>query len=174
LRQEIAAQVSALAGQDYDEDLVLVSRGGAGAITAAVLASVDPGDRVVIPEPSYSLYPDVVRLAGGEPVPVPTTAEHHLDLDALAEALPGARMIALCNPVNPTGAVFTGAELTALADLLEGTPTLVLADEAYADIVYEGTEFVSTLAIDALRERLLLCQTLSKTYAMTGWRVGTW
>ncbi|WP_395474581.1 pyridoxal phosphate-dependent aminotransferase [Saccharopolyspora spinosa] len=148
-----------------------MTHGGAAAINAAVLAAVNPGDRVVIPEPTY-LYPDAVRLAGGEPVLVPTTSDHRLDLDALADALRGARMIVLCNPVNPTGTVFNGDELGALGALLDGTDVLVLADEAYAEIVYDGVPFTSALAVESLRERLIYCQTLSKTYAMTGWRVG--
>ncbi|WP_028921678.1 pyridoxal phosphate-dependent aminotransferase [Pseudonocardia acaciae] len=171
LRAEIAARATALSGHDYTEESVLVSHGGAGAITSSVLATLDPRDRVVIPEPTYSLYPDAARLAGAEPVFVPTTDDHGLDLDALRRAVRGARMIMLCNPVNPTGAVFGRAELAALGDLLQGTDTLVMADEAYADIVYDA-EFVSTLRIESLRERLIYCQTLSKTYAMTGWRVG--
>ncbi|MGW3468965.1 pyridoxal phosphate-dependent aminotransferase [Saccharopolyspora sp. NPDC000995] len=172
LREVIAAAASGLSGRAYSEGNVAVTHGGAAAINAAVLAAVNPGDRVVIPEPTYSLYPDAVRLAGGEPVLVPTTSGHRLDLDALADALRGARMIVLCNPVNPTGTVFTGDELGALGELLDGTDVLVLADEAYAEIVYDGVPFTSALAVESLRERLIYCQTLSKTYAMTGWRVG--
>jgi aspartate aminotransferase len=172
LRDTLAQLATRLSGQPYTERSVVVSHGGAAAITASILATVDPGDRVVIPEPTYSLYPDAVRLAGAEPVMVPTTTDHRLDLHALAAVLPGARMVVFCNPVNPTGAVLPGAQLAALGDLLDGTDTLVLADEAYADIVYDGVCFISALAVDSLRERLILCNTLSKTYAMTGWRIG--
>jgi aspartate aminotransferase len=172
LREHIAQDATRTSGASYTEASVLVTHGGAAAITASILAVVDPGDRVVIPEPTYSLYPDAVRLAGGQPVLVPTTSDHHLDLEALGRVLPGARMVVFCNPVNPTGAVFSSAELTGLAALLEGSDTLVLADEAYADIVYDELPFVSTLAIPGLRDRLIFCQTLSKTFAMTGWRIG--
>ncbi|WPB89344.1 pyridoxal phosphate-dependent aminotransferase [Streptomyces malaysiensis] len=172
LRDTIAAQADRLSVTPRSERSVTVTHGGAAAITASVLAVVDPGDRVVIPEPTYSLYPDAVRLAGGEPVLVPTTPGHHLDLDALAAALPGARMVMLCNPVNPTGAVLPGEQLVALGELLAGTDTLVLVDEAYADIVYDGVRFVPALAVESLGERLIQCSTLSKTYAMTGWRIG--
>lgn len=172
LRELIADQAGRVAGLPFTERSVLVSHGGTAAITASILATIDPGDRVVIPEPTYSLYPDAVRLAGGIPILVPTTADHHLDLERLAGALPGARMITLCNPVNPTGAVFGAAELSGLGRLLAGTDTLVLADEAYADIVYDGRGFTSMLAVPALRDRVIYCQTLSKTYAMTGWRIG--
>ncbi len=173
LREAIAQQVSRIAGTRLTERSVLVSHGGAAAITAAMLATVNPGDRVVLPEPTYSLYLDAVQLAGGRAVFVPTRpGDHHLDLGRLGPALDGARLVVVCHPVNPTGAVFDAAELDWLGRRLAGTDTLVLADEAYADIVYDGTCFTSTLAVPSLRERLIYVQTLSKTYAMTGWRVG--
>jgi aspartate aminotransferase len=172
LREAIAELATRSAGTTYSHTSVLVSHGGAAAITAAVLATIDPGDRVVIPEPTYSLYLDAVVLAGGRPVFVPNRTNHHLDFDELEMALPGARMVILCNPVNPTGAVFSAAELQRLGELLTGTDTLLLADEAYADIVFDSKPFTSTLAVESLRERLIYTQTLSKTYAMTGWRIG--
>jgi aspartate aminotransferase len=137
-----------------------------------VFATVDEGDRVLIPEPTYSLYSDLVQLAGGTPVPVRTRDDHHLDLNALNEALPGARLVVLCNPCNPTGAVFSRTELEGLAQLLSDTATLVIADEAYDEVVYAGVDFSSCLTIPALANRLIYVQTLSKTYAMTGWRLG--
>jgi aspartate aminotransferase len=172
LREAIAQQASRIAGTRFTERSVLISHGGAAAITAAILATVNPGDRVVLPEPTYSLYLDSVQLAGGRAVFVPTRPDHHLDLGHLDAALDHARLTVLCNPVNPTGAVFDAAELDWLGRRLSGTDTLVLADEAYADIVYDGTRFTSTLSVPSLRERLIYVQTLSKTYAMTGWRVG--
>lgn len=171
LRQCIADLVSAESGRRIGPESVLVSHGGAAAITATVLATVNPGEKVVIPEPTYSLYPDAVRLAGGEPVFVPTRSDNQLDVPALLAEGKDARLITLCNPVNPTGAVFCQESLEQLAEGLRGTNTLVLADEAYAHMVYDEG-FVSSLAIPALQERLVYCQTLSKTYAMTGWRVG--
>ena len=172
LREEIARQASRIAGTRFTDQCVLVSHGGTAAITAAILATVNPGDRVVLPEPTYSLYFDAVQLAGGRAAFVPTRPDHHLDLGRLDAALAGARLAVLCNPVNPTGAVLDATELDWLGRRLSGTDTLVLADEAYADIVYDGTHFTSTLSVSSLRERLIYVQTLSKTYAMTGWRVG--
>ena len=172
LREAIAGLVSRIAGAGFTERSVLVSHGGAAAITAAVLATVSLGDRVVLPEPTYSLYLDAVELAGGHAVFVPTRADHHLDTDRLDAALDGARLVVVCNPVNPTGVVFDAAELDWLGRRLAGTETLVLADEAYADIVYDGVRFTSALSVPSVRERLIYVQTLSKTYAMTGWRVG--
>jgi aspartate aminotransferase len=172
LREAVAAQASRIAGARFTERSVLISHGGAAAINATILATVNPGDRVVLPEPTYSLYLDAVQLAGGRAEFVPTRPDHHLDLGRLDAALGRARLIVLCNPVNPTGAVYAAAELGWLGQRLAGTGTLVLADEAYADIVYDGVCFTSALSVPSLRERLIYIQTLSKTYAMTGWRVG--
>ncbi|WP_423184458.1 pyridoxal phosphate-dependent aminotransferase [Arthrobacter sp. NyZ413] len=171
LRQHIADEVSSVSGKAVRPESVLVTHGGTAGITAAILATVDPGERVVIPEPTYSLYPDAVRLAGGVPAFVPTKPDNQLDVPAVLEAAKGARLITLCNPVNPTGAVFSKRSLEELAEGLAGTDTLVLVDEAYAHLVYDDT-FVSSLTIESLQERLVYCQTLSKTYAMTGWRIG--
>jgi aspartate aminotransferase len=153
-------------------DHVLVTHGGSGALAATILACVNPGDRVVIPVPTYSLYADLVRMAGGEPVLVPQQDDLHLDLDAVAAAAPGARMVAICNPCNPTGVVYSAEELTRLRDIAEQHGLLVLADEAYDQIVYDPQRFTSVLDIPGLAERVLYTQTFSKTYAMTGWRIG--
>jgi aspartate aminotransferase len=172
LRAAIAADVEHRTGRRTDPEEVLVTHGGSGGVTAAVLALVDPGERVVIPEPSYSLYADAVRLAGGDPVFVPTAANNHLDLDAIAAAVDGARMLVLCNPCNPTGAVYREGELEEVARIAARADALVLSDEAYAHIVYDEHRFVSAAALPDLTDRLVLCQTLSKKYAMTGLRVG--
>lgn len=153
-------------------DQVLVTHGGSAALAAAILAVVNPGDRVVLPDPTYSLYADLVRLAGGECVPVPSRADLHWDLGALAQVLPGAALFVFCNPSNPTGAVHTAAELGELAALTAGTDTLVLADEAYSELVHTAEPFVSALRVPGLAARTLYCQTFSKSYAMTGWRLG--
>lgn len=172
LRAALAAKVAAQGQRDVRADDVLITHGATAGLAAAILAAVGPGDRVVIPEPCYSLYPDLVQLAGAEPVLVPAAADMHWDLDVLRRALAGAALIVFSNPCNPTGIVHTIDELTTLGAILAGTDTLVLCDEAYDAIVYEPTVFVSALAIDALRDRTIYCQTLSKTYAMTGWRLG--
>ena len=172
LRAEIAGRVGGVAARPVDPGQVLVTHGGSGGLAAAISAIVDPGDVVVLPDPTYSLYADAVHLAGGTTRPVRGRPDLHWDLEALADALPGARLFVFCNPCNPTGVVHSGAELAALAELLAGTDTLVLADEAYADLVHGGAPFVSTLQVAGLAERLVYCQTFSKSYAMTGWRIG--
>ncbi|MBW3633443.1 MAG: aminotransferase class I/II-fold pyridoxal phosphate-dependent enzyme [Chloroflexi bacterium] len=171
LRAALAAQLSA-GGQSWTPAEVVVTHGGSGAVAASVISTINPGDRVLLPEPTYSLYADLVRFVDAEPIFVQQTADFHLDLDALAAVAPGASMIMLCHPNNPTGVVYSRSELEALAALAEAHDLLVLADEAYDHIVYPGVAFVSTLTIPALRPRLLYCQTFSKTYAMTGWRIG--
>ncbi|MGH8880068.1 MAG: pyridoxal phosphate-dependent aminotransferase, partial [Stackebrandtia sp.] len=111
-------------------------------------------------------------LAGGTPVLVPARSDLHWDPAELRRAVAGARLVVFSNPCNPTGVVHTRTELDELADMLAGTETLVLADEAYDHIVFDAGRFTSALEHDGLRERTVYCQTLSKTYAMTGWRLG--
>lgn len=172
LRAVLADTVSRIAGEQYAADQIMVTHGGTAAITSAIVAIADPGDRIVIPEPTYSLYADAAYLAGAVPVFVPTTADYHLDLERLAGALRGARMLVICHPCNPTGAVYRREELQAVVELAEKNDVLVISDEAYCEIVFDGREYVSMLSFPSLRERLLYCQTFSKTFAMTGWRCG--
>ena len=172
LREALAAAVSKTARAAYAADQIFVTHGGTAAITSTVMAVANPGDRIVIPNPNYSLYADAAYLAGAVPVYVPSTEDYHLDLERLDEALKGARLLVICNPCNPTGAVYRRDELESVVALAEKHDVLVLSDEAYCEIVYDGHEFTSLLAFDALRERLIYCQTYSKTFAMTGWRCG--
>lgn len=172
LRASLAETVSRKSGQTVQANEIVVTHGGSGAISAALLATIDPGDRVILPEPTYSVYADILRLIGAEPVFVPTDAHFHLDIDRLDQASSGAKMIIICNPCNPTGVVYRRAELEALAEIAERHNLLVFSDEAYEMLVFDGVEFTSCLAVPAMRDRLIYCQTLSKTYAMTGWRVG--
>lgn len=172
LRRRIAEEITVLRGQATNASDVLVTQGGTAGLSAAILASVGPGDRVVIPDPTYSLYADLVSLAGATAVHVPLADDLHWDLDALRAALVDARMFVFCNPGNPTGIVHSRAELEALADMLRGTDTIVLADEAYAALSFASEPFTSALQVPGLEGRTVYCQTFSKNYAMTGWRVG--
>lgn len=172
LRTALAGAVSRRFGRAIEPAAVVVTHGGSGAITAALLATVNPGDRIVLPEPTYSVYADILHLIGAEPVFVPTDATFHLDLDRLADASAGARMVILCNPCNPTGIVYRREELEGLAELANRHDLLVVSDEAYDHLVFDGVAFTSCLEIPGLQDRLIYCQTLSKTYAMTGWRIG--
>ncbi len=173
LRAALAAIASAAAGAEIAPQQVLVTHGGSAALTSAILGVVNPGERVLIPEPTYSLYADLTRMIGAEPVFIPQTSNFHLDLDAIeTEAAKGASLLVVCHPCNPTGVIYRNDELQALGRLAEQYDLHVLADEAYDHITFHGVPFTSTLAIDELRERLIYCQTFSKTYAMTGWRIG--
>ncbi|HKU35449.1 MAG TPA: aminotransferase class I/II-fold pyridoxal phosphate-dependent enzyme [Paenarthrobacter sp.] len=172
LREALAAKLSDLAGHTVQAADVLVTQGGTAALSAAILGLVNPGDKVVIPDPTYSLYSDLISMAGGECVAVPLDEDLHWDLEALGRELAGAKLFVFCNPSNPTGIVHTRTELEALGDLVAGTDTLVLSDEAYSDLVYTPEPFTSALQVENLRGRTIYCQTFSKSYAMTGWRVG--
>ncbi len=173
LRAALASLASSSAGTEIAANQVLVTHGGSAALTAAILGTVNPGERVLIPEPTYSLYADLTRMIGAEPIFIPQTPDFHLDLDAIeAEAAKGASLLVVCHPCNPTGVIYSNDELRALGRMAEKHDFLVLSDEAYEHIVFAGHPFTSTLAIDELRDRLIYCQTFSKTYAMTGWRVG--
>lgn len=172
LREALAATVSRIAAETYGADQIFVSHGGTAAITSTVMAVANPGDRIVIPDPNYSLYADAAYLAGAVPVFAPTREDYHLDLDALDRALAGARMLVICHPCNPTGAVYRRDELEAIVEMAQRHDVLVLSDEAYCEIVYDNREFISLLQFPALRDRLIFCQTFSKTFAMTGWRCG--
>jgi aspartate aminotransferase len=173
LRSQISAITADISGRPVDTSQVVITHGGSGAIAATVLAMVDPGDRVVIPEPTYSLYADAVALAGGIPVLIgPDDTTGRLDIARIAIEARRARLIMFCNPVNPTGVVFDAAELAALGESLSATETFVMADEAYSGLVYDGRAFTSAVSVDSLADRLIHVQTLSKSFAMTGWRLG--
>lgn len=172
LREALSEKLQGIAGSPVPPSDVLITHGGTAGLAASILGIVNPGDRVVVPDPTYSLYADLISMAGGVVVPVPLADDLHWDLDRLTAALAGAKLFVFCNPSNPTGIVHQRAELEAVAAALEGTSTVVISDEAYADLDYTGRPFTSALAVDGLRDRTIYCQTFSKSYAMTGWRVG--
>jgi aspartate aminotransferase len=173
LREGIAAHQSRAHGQRLDAANVVVTHGGSAGLAAAVLALVGPGDRVLIPEPTYSLYADHVAMAGAQAVWIANRVDGSLDLHALAAAAPGARMVILCNPVNPTGAVFSETDIGGLGLILREHPGLyLLSDEAYSDIVFDDAAFVSALTLTSVLDQVVLVGTFSKSYAMTGWRLG--
>jgi aspartate/methionine/tyrosine aminotransferase len=172
LRDELAELMSRQAVGDYTRDQVLVTTGASEAIYCALSAFLDPGDEVLLFDPSYSGYAPVVRQAGGEPIFVGMTADFRLDRAKLAAAVTErTRLIVINNPINPTGVVLSRQELESLADVADDAGLLVLADEVYDHLVF-GPAFVSTLAIPRLSDRLLYVNSFSKTYAMTGWRLG--
>ncbi|MFU9135893.1 pyridoxal phosphate-dependent aminotransferase [Erwinia tasmaniensis] len=172
LCQALAEEVAAQSGNPVADGEILVTHGGTAGLAAAILSMVNPGDRVVIPDPTYSLYADLVNMAGGICVPMPCQADLHWDLTRLGQVLEGAKLFIFCNPGNPTGIVHRRDEIEALAKWAALHDTRVIADEAYSDLVFTDRPFTSVLQVPEFRGRTLYCQTFSKSFAMTGWRVG--
>src|SRR5207302_2063621 len=156
---------------------VIVGTGGKQVLYNALMATINPGDEVIIPAPYWVSYPEMVALAGGEPVPVVCTAEHGFKLqpEALEKAITAkTKWIILCSPSNPTGAAYTRAELKALTDVLVKHPHVwVLTDDMYEHLVYDDFAFTTPAQIEPrLYERTLTMNGVSKAYCMTGWRIG--
>lgn len=174
LRAAIAAYLNEECGGSYGPGNVIVTVGAKQAVFAAVFVLFGPGDRVVVPAPYWVSYPPIVRLARAEPVIVETTPEEGFKLtpERLAEALEeGAKGVVLNSPSNPTGATYSGAELDALVETAAEHGAWVIADEIYNEIRY-GPGFASLAARAPGHERSVVVNGFSKTYSMTGWRVG--
>ncbi len=176
LRKAIAAESTRRRSVVAAPENVIVPVGAKSALFNFAFAAVEPGDEVIIPAPYWVSYPEQVRMAGGTPVYVPSTLESGWKISprALAEALtPRTKAFILCTPCNPTGAAYTSTELAALADVLRRSDCWVVIDEIYSQLVYDGFEQRSLLTVAAdLAERIVLVDGVSKTYAMTGWRIG--
>lgn len=175
LREEIDRYLFRRFGVSYDpKSEIIVTVGGSEAIDLAVRAVVEPGDEVIIPEPSFVCYEPIVRMAHGNPVIVETKSEDRFKLtpDALRRAITKkTKMLVLPYPNNPTGAIMTKEELEGIAEVLRGTDIAVLSDEIYAELTY-GKRHVSVASLPGMWERTVLVSGFSKAYAMTGWRLG--
>src|SRR5208282_1085635 len=174
LCQAIAEHQQRFYGLGFDPDReVLVTAGATEAVAAALLALVEPGDEVVAFEPYYDSYAACVALAGGVRVPVTLRAPHFRpDLDALRAAVtPRTRLILLNSPHNPTGSVFTRAELAAIAELACERDLLVVSDEVYEHMVYTG-EHVPIGSLPGMAERTVSISSAGKTFSFTGWKIG--
>jgi aspartate/methionine/tyrosine aminotransferase len=156
-------------------DRVFVTVGGKGVMLYAILGIVDPGDEVIVPDPGYPIYESLVRFVGGTPVAIPIRManDFRLDVDELASLItPRTRMLVVNSPANPTGGVLTRTDLERIAELAIRHDLAVLADEIYSRILYDGTEHVSIASLPGMAERTIVLDGFSKTYAMTGWRLG--
>lgn len=174
LRQAASAYFKRRFSLCYAEDEILVTVGGSEAIDLAIRALVDPGDEVLVPEPSFVCYSPITALAGGVPVPIVTKQEDNFKLtaSALKKAItPKTKLLVLPFPNNPTGAVMTRKDLNAIAKVLHDTDIMVLSDEIYAELTY-GSKHVSIASIEGMRERTIVVNGFSKAYSMTGWRMG--
>ena len=153
----------------------MVTVGGSEAIDGCIRAVVSPGDEVIIPQPSYVCYEPITRLAGGVPVIIETKAEN--DFKVTPEELKNAitdrtKLLILPYPCNPTGAIMEREDLERLAAVLKGTNILVLSDEIYAELTFSGKSHVSPASIDGMWERTVTVNGFSKSFSMTGWRLG--
>lgn len=173
LQRAIAKHTFAKYARPTMSEEIVLTHGGSAGLAATMLALVNAGDRILIPEPTYSLYADHAAMIGAEVIWVPNLPDGSLDLNTLQQEAATARMIILCNPGNPTGRVYPDSDLHLLEQLLQDNPgLLLLADEAYADITFDGGIFTSAITLENVRDQVICCSTFSKTYAMTGWRLG--
>lgn len=175
LRKAISAKLKRENGLEYGINEILVSNGAKQSVCNTVMALVNDGEEVIIPAPYWVSYPQMVKLAGGEPVIVNAGFEQDFKMtpEQLEAAItPKTKMLILCSPSNPTGSVYSQEELAALAEvILKHEDVYVLADEIYEHINYIGAH-ASIAAVPGMRERSIIVNGISKAYAMTGWRIG--
>ncbi len=176
LREAVAADLENRFGTSVDPDCVVVVPGGKVTMFFAILMFGEPGAEIVYPNPGFPIYESVIRFTGATPVPLPLREANDFAFSAeeLLERIgPRTRLIVLNSPANPTGGVTPKAEMDRLAEGLARHPqAAILSDEIYSRLLYDGREHASMLAHPELRERVILLEGASKTYAMTGWRLG--
>ncbi|ANP35624.1 aspartate aminotransferase [Phaeobacter gallaeciensis] len=177
LKQAICAKMKRDHGLDYTPKQVSVGTGGKQTLYNALMATLNPGDEVIIPAPYWVSYPDMVLLAGGTPVPLEASLESDFKLtpEQLEAAItPNTKWFIFNSPSNPSGAGYNRAELKALTDVLMRHPHVwVMTDDMYEHLVFDGFEFCTPAEVEpGLYERTLTCNGVSKAYAMTGWRIG--
>jgi len=173
LQEAICDAIAQETGAQYAPGQVLITNGSSSGIYSVMTCLVDPGDEVIVLDPSYSLYAYVVKQLGGVPVLVPHAADYQLEVAAVRAAItPRTRAVLLNNPNNPTGIVYRQDALEALAALCTEKNLLLVSDEAYCKLIRPGYRHVPILSFQKHRDRLILLGTFSKSYAMTGWRLG--
>ncbi len=176
LRQSISEKTASFYGVELNPNTeITVVSGATEALFAAVHCCVAPGDEVIMFDPSYDAYDPMVRLAGGIPVHISLSAQDGFQMDwsILSQKIsPKTRAILVNSPHNPTGAVWSQADLDALADILKGKQILLISDEVYEHIVFDGKSHASVLLHPELRKRSFVCGSFGKTYHVTGWKIG--
>lgn len=175
LRKEIAAYTQRKLGLSYDpKNQIIVTVGGSEAIDLAIRCTVEPGDEVLICEPSFVCYRPIAELAGGKVISIETKAENEFRLTAeelKSKITDKTKLLILPFPNNPTGAIMTREDLEKIAEVLEGTNIAVISDEIYSELTY-GEKHCSLAQIGDMKERVIIVDGFSKAYAMTGWRLG--
>ena len=174
LREAIAEYTSETRGVEVRPEHVVVTPGAKPIMFFSILALIEPGDEVLYPNPGFPIYESMINFVGAKPVPLVLEEERdfRFDVSQLADKVsPRTRMIIINTPENPTGAILTRGDLETIAQVAEEHDLVVLSDEVYERLVYEG-EHVSFLSLPGVRERTILLNGFSKTYAMTGWRLG--
>lgn len=174
LRRKIAESLSASRQVEFDAEEIVVAPGAKILVTYALLALINPGDEVIVPDPGYPAYRSMVEFVGGIPVPMPLLEERSFAFDPITLAAlvsDRTRMIVINSPNNPTGGLLSADDLNAIAEIVRGGDIWVLSDEVYCEMVYDRP-FLSIASIPGVKERTVLLDSFSKTYAMTGWRLG--
>ena len=175
LREEIVKKLKRDNNVAADASQIMVTVGAIEGLSAALMAIIDPGDEVILPSPTYSTHIRQVRIASGKPVLVPTREETGfvLDIEGLKEAItPQTKAILYCSPSNPTGCVFSEEQLRQLAAIALDNDLMVITDEAYEYFTFDNHQHFSIASIPEMRDHVVSCYTFTKTYAMTGWRIG--
>lgn len=175
LRSAIADTLRRENNLDYGADEIIVTAGVQESIMLCMLGLVNPGDEVLITSPRFTTYDQAVVMCGGTPVPVPTYEEHDFALmpaEIEARITPASKVLVLVTPNNPTGAVTPPAVIRQIANLVVRHNLVLISDEIYAKLIYEGSEHLSAASLAGMKERTITLNGFSKSYAMTGWRVG--
>lgn len=175
LREAITRKLARDNNITADASEVIVTVGAIEGLSAALMSIIDPGDEVIVPSPTYSTHIRQVLIASGKPVFVPTIEEQgfSLDVEGVRKAItPKTKALLYCSPSNPSGTVFSETQLRQLADITLKHNIMVITDEAYEYFVYDGNTHFSIASIPDMRRNVISCFTFTKTYAMTGWRIG--
>jgi aspartate aminotransferase len=175
VRETIACYASRQKGIAFTPEEVVITPGGKPIMFYTIMALVNPGDEVIYPNPGFPIYESVINYVGGKAVPVPLREENdfRLDVDELATLIsPRTKLLIINSPANPTGGVLTGEDIARIADLVRGKNIIVLADEIYDRIVYDDSKPISIASMPGMKDWTIILDGFSKTYAMTGWRLG--
>jgi aminotransferase len=176
LRQAIARKLALENGIEVDpETEVLITTGGQEAMFLAFQALIEPGDEVLMPDPRYTSYDEAIELAGGQIVLVPTREEDAFDLDpdeVVKRLTPASKVLMLVTPSNPTAGIVTPAHIRRFAEIAQEHNLIVISDEIYENFLFDGYQHLSIASLPGMWERTITLNSISKTYAMTGWRIG--